>query len=311
MGSGALPLVSVICTTYNHSAYIRQCLEGIMMQKTNFSFEVLVHDDASTDNTADIVREFEERYPDILYPIYQKENQYSRGIKIGQAFLYPRARGKYIAECEGDDYWTDPLKLQKQVDFMEAHPAYSMCFHKVEIKNELGLNPDDLLCCKIDDRDYSATELFERWIVQTASTLFRKEVIQYKISGENRVVVGDQILVLRSAQLGKIRGMSDCMSVYRVHSQGVTYNRELHLKIVMGYPEHYECIKENFDVLPWDVLRPELINSYISRMRSGRFFSPQWFADARMVFKYLTVHDAFHRLYNYCRKKIKRLKFRK
>lgn len=306
------PLVSVCCISFNQAPYIRQCLEGIIMQKTTFPFEIILNDDASADGTAEIIKEYQRRFPDLLKPLFHSENQYSKGIRtILATFCYPRCQGKYIAICEGDDYWTDPLKLQKQVDFMEAHPAYSMCFHKVEIKNELELNPDDLLFCKIEDRDYSATELFERWIVQTASTLFRKEVIQYKISGENRVVVGDQILVLRSAQLGKIRGMSDCMSVYRVHSQGVTYNRELHLKIVMGYPEHYECIKENFDVLPWDVLRPELINSYISRMRSGRFFSPQWFADARMVFKYLTVHDAFHRLYNYCRKKIKRLKFRK
>ena len=87
------------------------------MQKTDFPFEILIHDDASTDGTADIIREYEAKYPDIIKPIYQTENQYSKGIKVSQVYQFPRAKGKYIALCEGDDYWTDPYKLQKQVDF--------------------------------------------------------------------------------------------------------------------------------------------------------------------------------------------------
>ena len=116
-----LPLVSICCITYNHEPYIRQCLDGFMMQKTNFSFEVLIHDDASTDKTQDIIREYEAKYPDIIKPIYQKENQYSKGISVTKTFNYPRVKGKYIAMCDGDDYWIDPYKLQKQVDYLEAH----------------------------------------------------------------------------------------------------------------------------------------------------------------------------------------------
>jgi len=96
------------------------------MQKTNFPVEILIHDDASTDGTADIIREYEAQYPDIIKPIYQTENQYSKGIKISQVYQFPRAKGKYIALCEGDDYWIDPYKLQKQVDFLEANPEYGM-----------------------------------------------------------------------------------------------------------------------------------------------------------------------------------------
>lgn len=108
------PLVSICCITYNHAPYIRQCLEGFLIQKTTFPFEILIHDDASTDGTADIIREYEARYPHLIKPIYQVENQYSKGTKISSTYNYPRAKGKYIALCEGDDYWTDPLKLQNK-----------------------------------------------------------------------------------------------------------------------------------------------------------------------------------------------------
>lgn len=122
-------VVSIQCLTYNHAPYIRQCLDGFVMQKTNFRFEAIVHDDASTDGTQDIIREYEERYPDIIKPIYQKENQYSKGIPgYITNLVSSKCKGKYIAICEGDDYWTDPYKLQKQVDYLESHPKCGMCY---------------------------------------------------------------------------------------------------------------------------------------------------------------------------------------
>ena len=132
-------VVSIQCLTYNHALYIRQCLDGFVMQKTNFRFEAIVHDDASTDGTQDIIREYEKKYPDIIKPIYQKENQYSKGIPgFITNLVSSKCKGKYIAICEGDDYWIDPNKLQMQVDFLESHPEYSMCFHDVDIKAEKG-----------------------------------------------------------------------------------------------------------------------------------------------------------------------------
>ena len=107
------PMVSICNLVYNHEKWLRRCLDGFVMQKTSFKFEVLSHDDASTDSSATIIREYEERYPDIFCPIYQTENQYSKGQGIFIPILLPKARGKYIALCEGDDYWCDPLKLQK------------------------------------------------------------------------------------------------------------------------------------------------------------------------------------------------------
>ena len=105
------PLLSICCVTYNHESFISQCLDGFLMQQTDFPFEILIHDDASADGTANIIMEYEAKYPDLIKPIYQTENQFSKGIKISVTFNFPRAKGKYIALCEGDDYWTDPLKF--------------------------------------------------------------------------------------------------------------------------------------------------------------------------------------------------------
>ena len=119
--------VSVVCNAYNHEKYIRSALEGFAMQKTSFPFEVLVHDDASTDRTAEIIREYEIKYPDIIKPIYSTENQYSKNDGSLSQIQNGRVQGKYIALCEGDDYWTDPLKLQKQYDLLESHPEIDIC----------------------------------------------------------------------------------------------------------------------------------------------------------------------------------------
>ena len=105
--------LSIVCTAYNHEKYIRSALDGFVMQKTNFAFEAIVHDDASTDGTADIIREYAKKYPDIIVPIIQTENQHSKKVQITREIIFPMIKGKYIAFCEGDDYWTDPYKLQK------------------------------------------------------------------------------------------------------------------------------------------------------------------------------------------------------
>lgn len=127
--------VSVICNAFNHGKYIRDALNGFVMQKTDFKFEVLVHDDASKDDTADIIREFEAKYPDIIKPIYQTENQYSKNVWITDVYQLRRSKGKYIAICEGDDYWLDPCKLQKQYDALESHPEVDICVHASTLVN--------------------------------------------------------------------------------------------------------------------------------------------------------------------------------
>lgn len=126
-------MVSVLCQTYNHEQYISECLQSIVAQKVNFRYEILVHDDASTDNTANIIRKFEREYPDLIKPIYQEVNQWSLGNKVFSGIQLPRCTGKYIAICEGDDYWTDPLKLQKQVDILEGNENIGLVYAKARV----------------------------------------------------------------------------------------------------------------------------------------------------------------------------------
>ena len=135
------PIVSICCLTYNHAQFIRKALDGFLMQEPPTGvpaeepwYEILIHDDCSTDGTTEIIKEYKTKYPDRIFPLYETENQYSKvGVGGMDLFNYRRARGKYIAYCEGDDYWTDPQKLQKQVDFMETHPDYSICFHACQV----------------------------------------------------------------------------------------------------------------------------------------------------------------------------------
>lgn len=129
-------MVSIQCLVYNHEPYLRQCLDGIVMQKTNFRFEAIVHDDCSTDGSRKIIEEYADKYPDIIKPIYETENQYSKNDGSLRKIVNARLIGKYIALCEGDDYWIDPLKLQKEVDYLESHLDVGMCFTNFDVKYE-------------------------------------------------------------------------------------------------------------------------------------------------------------------------------
>lgn len=127
-------MVSVLCTAYNHEKFIKDAIEGVVSQKTNFKYELIIHDDASTDGTAKIIKGYASKYPGLIRTVFQSENQYQR-CNIYQTFLFPNINGKYVAFCEGDDYWTDPDKLQMQVDILEANETYSMCMHNAVKRN--------------------------------------------------------------------------------------------------------------------------------------------------------------------------------
>ena len=127
--------VSIVCKTYNHGAYIRDALEGFVRQKTNFKYEIIIHDDASVDNTKDIICEYKKKYTDLIVPIIQKENQYSQGNPVFLHCIYPKVHGKYIAFCEGDDYWIDSNKLQLQYEAMENNPSCVMCSHYTRMED--------------------------------------------------------------------------------------------------------------------------------------------------------------------------------
>lgn len=186
------PLISICCLTYNHAPFIRKCLDGFLMQQTDFPIEILIHDDCSTDGTIEIIQEYTAKSPELIFPLYEEENQYSRG-GAGKMDLYNyrRARGKYIAYCEGDDYWTDPLKLQKQVDFMETNPEYSVCWHRSkQFFVETGEYIEDKCTAVLKGKDGVDIDLntyFSQWYTQPLTMVFRREVLdeswrkQYKL----------------------------------------------------------------------------------------------------------------------------------
>lgn len=217
-------LVSVLCTAYNHEEYIRSALEGFVSQKTDFPFEVLINDDASTDKTAEIIREYEEKYPHIIRPFYQKENQFSKGIGyVYENVFYPNARGKYLAFCEGDDYWTDDSKLQRQAEFMEAHPDYSACVHNTLLHYCDGSCKDQPLIAPAGDRDLGFEQLIHGPVASyhTSSLFARKDIIIQKPDFylvATSYGFADYAWGLWLGLRGKIHFIDSIMSVYRICS---------------------------------------------------------------------------------------------
>lgn len=230
-----VPLVSVSVITYNHEKYIRQCLDGILMQNVNFPYEVLVHDDASPDGTADIIREYETKYPGIIKPIYQTENQYSQGKSVSR-FNWDRARGKYLAYCEGDDYWTDPGKLQKQVDFLEAHSEYVATAHRVRAINERGEALDIPGFTDVIEHVFTKDEYVRHSLPSQLASLVMRNVfltldthtldLFYSCKAN-----GDEKLSLLLVLMGDIYCFSEDMSAYRrIVSEGTSWNARMHGK---------------------------------------------------------------------------------
>ncbi|NLO84320.1 MAG: glycosyltransferase [Clostridiales bacterium] len=180
------PMVSICCAAYNQEQFIGKTLDGFLAQTVDFPIEILIHDDASTDQTPMIIRDYAERYPEMIKPILQTENQYSKGVAIDPTFNYSRAEGRYIALCEGDDYWCDPMKLQRQVDYMQSHPDCTFCFTNGYIHDVNEQRPDREFIPYYEkersafapaDRTYTAGEMCELTFVPTASFLFPSAVL--------------------------------------------------------------------------------------------------------------------------------------
>ncbi len=226
-------LVSIICKTYNHKAYIESALQGFISQKTTFRFEVLVHDDASTDGTTAIVKKYADLYPDIIFPIIQTVNQYRKNIDISQKYILPKAKGKYIAVCEGDDYWCDKLKLQKQVDFLEKHYDYSSCCSNSYVI-DVRTGEKTLFNSRVGDCDLSLEDVVLKMgseSYQSASLLYRKE-LEFMWREEQPPIfglldhAGDYPMRIYLLLKGKTRYFSDVMTVYRKNVLGSWSDRQ-------------------------------------------------------------------------------------
>lgn len=239
-------MVSIDCAAYNHEKYIADAIESFLMQKTDFKFEIIIHDDASTDGTKEIIQKYENLYPDIIKPIYQTENQDSKGVSVTEIIL-KRARGKYIAVCEGDDYWTDPYKLQKQVDYMEEHPECSLCVTGGTIVNAL----DKKLIAK--HRPNDGNGIFTVHDVITGggglflsnSMLFRRTSVVELPQFFRNAPIGDYPLTIYLAFLGTVYYIDEQMSAYRVGVQNSWTS--MHFNTIENKERHFEQLSKMLD----------------------------------------------------------------
>lgn len=246
------PLVSIFCPTFNHENYIRQCLDSFIMQKTSFPFEILLHDDASTDKTAHIVKEYETNYPNLFKCIYQFENKLSKDSSYLIRTCSQMALGKYVAVCEGDDYWTDPNKLQKQVDFLESEEDYAICFHNTIVYN----NEEKKILFEqpgiTQNSSFSIQDFFKNNPIATASVVFRRKYIEIIPEWFSQSPFGDYslylyILVLSQSKAGYLK---DAMAVYRIHKESMHGNVHLaNTDFVPAYTQHLKL---------WELLKKHL-----------------------------------------------------
>jgi glycosyltransferase involved in cell wall biosynthesis len=222
------PIVSICCNTYNHEKYIAECLEGFVMQKTNFEFEILVHDDASTDKTARILRDYELKYPKLFRCVYQTENQFYKQNTL-TSILFPMSKGKYIAICEGDDYWTDPMKLQKQVNLLESNKDLIACHHWQKIATKIKGAFVEIDAPKeghgyFPEKIAKVNRIFSNDMRVKVRTLIFRNIIDEHFIPEwfYNVPFGDVPLSFLLGEYGSFGFIDEPMAVYRQTDDGIS-----------------------------------------------------------------------------------------
>ena len=287
------PLVVIRSLVYNHEPYLRDCLEGFVMQQTTFPFVAVVHDDCSTDGSAAIIREYAEKYPHIIKPVYETENQYSKkdgSLRRAMNEACGKYGAKYFALCEGDDYWTDPHKLQKQVDFLETHPEYAMvcCNCEVHMLDKKLATHEDFIeagwAHSDEDRELTAAETFEQHgrYAHTAGLVYRQEVRQMAVPSEMNKLNGDIRLQYSVAMTGKIYHMRDNMFVYRYMCAGSWTEREKNT--LTSYEETHR-----------------ILSNYVNAMRAcdaytgGKHHESICKSIEKLISWQFTLHPAYHK----------------
>lgn len=217
--------VSIRCTTYNHEKYIKECLDSLINQVTSFKYEIIVHDDASTDATASIIRDYAERFPDIIIPIYEKENVFSKDRNLVRKIVTSNCKGQYMAWCEGDDYWCDQYKLQKQVDIMDSDREIGLVYGKSKQYDE---SKGKFLAKTIGEKVLSSEALLLNNTIPTATVLVRSSIYyEYMKDQEiqnNQWLMGDYPLWIYCSIKSKVFFMDDVISVYRVLRESASHS---------------------------------------------------------------------------------------
>lgn len=241
-----IPIVSVSCVTYNHENYISEALDGFLIQKTEYPFEIVIGEDCSSDKTLEIIKRYKERYPHIINLIEWPQNV---GAAKNWLTVLGLCKGKYIANCEGDDYWIYENKLQTQVDFLENNSEYSMCFHNAIVEYS-DINIESHLFKELDEREYFGKELLSEWTVPFASVMFRRIYLTFiiqKVSNPD-YYYGDIVTILSLCEKGKVYCMNSSMSVYRRHIGGITQLQNIkNVTLLKKILKHYHALAEDFD----------------------------------------------------------------
>lgn len=275
------PLVSICCITFNHGKYVAGALDSFLMQEVDFPYEIIIHDDASTDDTQKIIREYEAKYPELIRAICQTENQYSKGIPI-QKIYTELAKGKYLAICEGDDYWTDPHKLQKQINFLEANADCIGTAHNVRVIDENGEVVDDSKHCygAYPSHTFTLRDAEQYGLAgQTASLVYRN--IWPGLSGEIKELYfscrgnGDQKFAILLTLHGDMFCFNDTMADHRkVVSGGTSWSARSHGKNLMLYRYQTILDMKNFaDVVFGVTLNDKPIRLRLSYKALSQFLS--------------------------------------
>lgn len=247
------PLVTIRCLVYNHAPYLRQCLDGFVKQKTNFRFEALVHDDASTDGSADIIREYAEKYPHLIKPIYAANNQFSQFNGSLSRVLNNHTRGKYVAYCEGDDFWINENKLQKQVDFLESHSDYVAICSNAKVVAADGISHIGYFPGDIQTNTIVLQDLLKRNLVQTCTVMYRwmfKNNSDYEQLVPPALLPGDWMIALLHAKQGKIHYSNETDAAYRLHTSslwsGVGCSDDFYVRNGYGHLIFYQNARKLF-----------------------------------------------------------------
>ena len=258
--------VSVFLITYKHEAFIAQAIESILAQKTNFDFEIIIGEDLSPDGTRAICEQYAKRYPGIITLLPGDRNYGPQGNTVR---TLRACKGRYIALCEGDDYWTDTHKLQKQVDFLEANFDFSICFSAVEIKDELGWNkPYEYYYPKLTKDVFTIEDfiLSEMNIIPTPTLLFRNVLPDPFPEFFTRAIAGDMGIQLFAADKGKAKYFPAPMAVYRNHAGGVTKSQENLVKGNDKLMQLYKDFNAYFDYRYNALFRRRLLAYYKSNL---------------------------------------------
>ncbi len=250
--NSVLPKVSVVTITYGHEKYITETLDGVLMQQYDGPVEFIIANDNSPDATDEVVKKyFLENPAPSNFEIKYTKHETNKGMMPNFIWALEQATGKYIALCEGDDYWTDPLKIRKQVDFLEKNQDCSMIFTSanVLIEVENGLSNSTRGLEKIEkSRFFLKSEILDNWVVPTASVMFRSQFNDseyYTLAENNKFIYGDIVLFLYLACKGKIYGLADTTVAYRRHIGGIT-NVKSSIEFDRKYYDHLQELIEKF-----------------------------------------------------------------